>query len=115
MQYGIGGLGIPSPSPSQLAASNAAQNVALAQQYGEVRKPSLLGDSNRLIERLIEVSAKVERFADMLHGSAPTPIKGVESSGSNQPVEANLQLNLDSAMNWVSRIESNLARIQNGL
>jgi len=98
---------------------NALAQGALAQQnaYGanqQVRKPSLLADSNRLIERLIEVSAKSERFADMLCGHAPTPI-GNEAKQQGGPVESNLQLNLDMAMQWVSRIETQLERISNGL
>jgi len=83
----------------------------------QARKPSLLADSNRLIERLIEIHAKSERFADTLCGHAPTPITN-QLDGKPQggaPAETNLQFNLDSAMRWVERIETHLMRIESGL
>jgi hypothetical protein len=100
---------------AQAQAQAARQQNVYASQ--EVRKPSLLADSNRLIERLIEISAKSERFADMLCGHAPTPISdqpGAKLQGA-PTTETNLRFNLDSAMRWVERIEVQLMRIDNGL
>lgn len=109
MQQGVQGLGMQAALGAQAAAVNA---------YGQQpRKPSLLTDSGRLIERLIEISARAERSADMLCGHAPTPINNVGDAKQQggAPADANLQFNLDTASRWIERIEMSLSRIEGGL
>lgn len=94
-------------------AQGLAAMVKLSGIQGDPQPPSLMRDSGRIADRLLDLYGRVTKLGDTLCGSAPTPIAG--SGGAPSEVSNNVRRNLDTSCNWIARLEEAVTRIENAL
>lgn len=74
--------------------------------------PSLIGDTASVNARLSEISARILKLADMLHGAEPKEV--VQGMPPAAPPNS-IRRNIDVAYELLNLIENTLTRIENRL
>ena len=87
-----------------MAYQNEPKNTA-------IEMPSLVSDGERLNGRLHDMSARIAKIADTLHGTAPRDA----SAKPGAPMASSVRRNVDAAFEIVQEMEGELQRIESRL
>ncbi len=76
-----------------------------------IKASSLMEDNERLNARLRDIHARIEKIADLLHGSSPRDTGGNPSA----PISNSMRRHVDTSHDLAAEIEAELSRVENRL